>query len=95
MFTDYDVPKGMPDNLKFDTHAKWVSAIEKIIPGFGKAPKEITPSSSGRVRYKGQPYQAAGWHCFALIADPGNIRALKDDRFFINQAVAKGLAHVS
>lgn len=75
MLNDYDVVKGMPDDLIYESYSQWVDAMATVVPGFDTVGKIIVPSTSGRVLLDGAPAfpNSSGFHCYSQVEDPEDI----------------------
>jgi hypothetical protein len=66
---DFDIVKGMPDQLAKMGSGERLEAMTEILPGLNKAGIVIMPSTTGRVLVDGEPMDATGEHFYGQMED--------------------------
>jgi hypothetical protein len=69
MLFDRDPSGDMPEEIRHvvTDDAAWLATMEQVAPGFGQAGRVRLRSSTGRVRWNGEPLPAAGVHEYVRL----------------------------
>jgi hypothetical protein len=77
---DYDVVKGMPEELHYSTPEEWLKALRKMIPGMDAVGCLVAPSSSSRAMLNGKPvFDKCGFHAYVMVQDADDVERFRGE----------------
>ena len=77
---DYDVVRGMPEDLHYSTSDKWLKALRKMIPAMEDVGCLVAPSSSSRAMLNGKPVSDnCGFHAYVLVEDANDVERFRGE----------------